>query len=140
MHEQATAPATDETTDDALPLAREVTRLLIVDDDRMVRDACARLLRGVADLDVRTAATVGEALAIVEEWQPRYVLSDCDLGEQRDGFDLARELRESTAYVVLMSGLVDTFKRDRAKWAGAVGIVQKPVNVKALVECLLGRE
>lgn len=115
-------------------------RLLLVDDDPDVRDALARLVCHRFDrVEVRTAASVAEAITVGAQWGATCVLSDIDFGaDASDGFDLAALLQDSAHIrVALMSGLITNARRERAAALG-VELVQKP-DVAGAILRLLGR-
>jgi CheY-like chemotaxis protein len=60
---------------DTLP---EICSVLLVEDDVDTRDVTARLLRAAGCM-VKSAATVGEALLVLDEWQPTHILLDLTL-------------------------------------------------------------
>jgi signal transduction histidine kinase/ActR/RegA family two-component response regulator len=65
--------------------------LLVVDDDADTRELLATALRGEG-ADVRTAASVAEALAALERRRPDVIISDISMPGE-DGYTLARRLR-----------------------------------------------
>ncbi len=114
-------------------------RFLLIDDDVLILKAMTRALGKVPSLEVRTASSYDEALAIASTWRPDLVLSDIDLGSgSHSGFDIALALRGS-ATVALMSGVVDEDRLALATEVGAVALLQKPFQVAATVLHLLGR-
>lgn len=53
-----------------------MTRILYVDDEPDLREIAAMALGLDPDLDVRTAASGGEALETARDWQPALILLD----------------------------------------------------------------
>ncbi|HEX5733236.1 MAG TPA: ATP-binding protein [Blastocatellia bacterium] len=67
-------------------------RVLVVDDEEDAR----RLLTAVleqCDANIRTCASVEEALAEIEEWEPDVLVSDIEMPGE-DGYALVRKVRE----------------------------------------------
>ncbi|MBI2391318.1 MAG: GAF domain-containing protein [Deltaproteobacteria bacterium] len=101
--------------------------VLVADDERGLRRACAREL-AAAGLGVAEAADRASALEIVEADPKRIVAAiiDRDLGDG-SGEDVARRLRalNPSAFVVETSG------------ADVEGVLEKPFDLPALVESVL---
>lgn len=127
-------------------------RLLVVDDDKDVATALTRVLRRADGLLVETAYSGGEALLKLAEWYdphhmtqapPTLVLSDVDMPGM-SGLHLARTIKENLEHyvlapvVVLMSGAVFDRRKREAAEAGAVALLDKPINdLRSLVETYL---
>jgi DNA-binding NarL/FixJ family response regulator len=95
-------------------------RVLVVDDQRTVRDGLARLIRNAAGLgvsEVRTAATPAEALRELRIACPDVVLLDVDLAGE-DGLALLPRLVPACRVMVLTSH-ADAPTRARAARLGA---------------------
>jgi CheY-like chemotaxis protein len=71
------------------PIARK-PRLLLVDDEHLVREALGRILGGAAE--VRFATNAGEALRELENGRFDVVVSDQDLGPGTSGLELLRQV------------------------------------------------
>ncbi len=125
--------AADEQSSAPTPAAAS-TRVLLVDDDPLVRDVCARMLRrlgyevtvaddGVAALDVleRDGATIGAV--ILDGNMPRL-----------SGIETARRIRERRADLPLVyaSGYVDPAMRDDLEGLRFRARLSKPYSVEAL--------
>ncbi|MEU6825388.1 response regulator transcription factor [Streptomyces atriruber] len=106
---------------------REPVRVVVVDDEQLVRLALRLVIDGEPDLTVVAEAADGDAaLAVVEEQRPDVVLMDIRM-PGRDGLDATRELlARPTPPGVLM---LTTFDSDDlvlgALRAGALGFVLK---------------
>lgn len=99
--------------------------LLIVDDQILVREGLARLLRS-APLElgnVHAVATAAEAIAYVRASPPDLVLLDVDLGGD-DGLALLPTLGRH-AHVMVLTCLTDSATRTRAFGLGASAFVCK---------------
>ena len=110
--------------------------LLLIDDERAIRDATRELLRPL-HVDVLTAGTIDEAVALAKEAGDRIdlILSDWRLRGQENGVEAVRAVRAVTGEAtpaVLITG--DT-SPDLLKLAHESGLVilHKPLQPRALV-------
>ena len=67
-------------------------KVLIVDDDPDVREACQLILEGEG-FHVSLAASKSEGLAALESYQPHLLVLDVIMDLPDDGFTMAREIR-----------------------------------------------
>jgi DNA-binding NarL/FixJ family response regulator len=67
------------------------SRVLIIEDEAMLRSSMARSLSRVTNVEVLTASTLGEGLAVIDMTPPALILSDIDLPD-RSGLELIGEL------------------------------------------------
>src|SRR5436190_5027245 len=107
-------------------------KVLIVDDDQMIRWALTEALRnwGYACIE---AGTVNAALATFESDQPAAVLLDVNLPDG-SGLDGLREIkrRQPDAVVIMMTGSVLVADTIAALRGGAYDFVGKPINLEEL--------
>jgi len=66
-------------------------RILVVDDDKDSREMVSFVLES-SKAEVRMAASVIEALDILDKWQPNFLISDINMPEM-DGYELIRRVR-----------------------------------------------
>lgn len=86
-------------------MARTITRILVVDDDKDIAEATATLL-DVLGYDARQAHSGAAALDTLEVFDADIVLLDINLGDTT-GFDVARQIRadaHADAYLVAVTG------------------------------------
>jgi len=108
-----------------------VPRLLLVDDDRAIRDALSLALRR-AGHEVVTAATGEEGLARWREQSPDLVLLDVML-PGRDGLDVCRTIRAAgDTPVVMLTARDDPVDVVVGLEVGADDYVTKPVEIRVL--------
>jgi DNA-binding NarL/FixJ family response regulator len=103
------------------------TRILIVDDHPIVRDALASLLGENADLQiVGVTASIRETLPLLERSTPDLLLVDLSL-EDGSGIELARVLRRSRlkTRVIIITGFRDEFSAAEALSVGVHGYILK---------------
>jgi DNA-binding NarL/FixJ family response regulator len=117
-----------------------VIRVLIADDQAMVRSGLALLLRAESDVEiVGQARDGGEAVRLARELQPDVVLMDVRM-PGLDGIEATRmvtgtDVQDPPAVVVLTTFGAQDYV-DRALRAGAVGFVLKDSNPERLVEAV----
>ncbi len=121
------------------------SRILLVDDHRMVLNGCKLMLDAQPDLVVSaTATSVQEALAAIEREQPDLVVTDLTM-IGRGGLDLIKDLAAMyPALRILVCSMHDeTLYAERALRAGAKGYVMKdadgPTFLAAIRRVLSGK-
>jgi DNA-binding NarL/FixJ family response regulator len=116
-----------------------VIRVLVADDQAVVRDGLVLLLSTSSELDiVGTAADGDQAVALALELQPAVLL--CDLRMPgRDGAEVTAELAASAPEVRVL--ILTTFADDDAVLpalrAGAAGYLTKDASSEALIAAIL---
>jgi signal transduction histidine kinase/CheY-like chemotaxis protein len=141
-------PATteEEPRASALPVSLEGVRVLLVDDEADARELVAYVLESCGG-EVRTAASVAEALVELDAFAPDVVISDIGM-PQEDGYALVRRMRTWPAEdrrsipAIALTAFARSSDRTRALVEGFNLHLAKPVEPMALVravEELLGR-
>jgi diguanylate cyclase (GGDEF)-like protein len=110
-------------------------RVLIVEDDRLVRTLLETWLRVECKYTVMSAGNGQEAMAAAIEFKPQVVLTDW-LMPVMDGVELCLALRESDwghdIYVIMLTSVETENELVQAFDAGVDDYLTKPVNVRAL--------
>ncbi|MDQ3032289.1 MAG: response regulator [Myxococcota bacterium] len=113
-------------------------RVLVVDDDPDGLDVAAQLL-AYAGAEVRTAASVDDALATLHSWSPDVLVSDLAMPE-RDGLDLIRTVRAESAGgsppAIALTALAREEDRAQAIEAGFQTHLAKPVDADELLRTI----
>ena len=103
------------------------TRVLLVDDESLVRRILKQMLSSYPDMElVGEAATGYEAVAAVERLQPDIVVMDIRM-PGLDGIAAAREISVKYPHVNIigLSEYAYGYNTDAMEKAGAVGVYQK---------------
>ncbi|WP_455205700.1 hybrid sensor histidine kinase/response regulator [Kaarinaea lacus] len=112
-----------------VPSAGQRARLLIVDDDAMLRNLMRIKLKR-SGYEVCEAADGSEAVKVFEQHHPDIVLMDANMPDV-DGFQATAEIKNhplgSHTPILMVSGLEDDESVDRAFSAGAVEYITKPI-------------
>jgi two-component system, NarL family, nitrate/nitrite response regulator NarL len=114
----------------------DATRILLIDDHALFREAIARLLAAQTDIEViGEGATVGEGLAIVKTTPVDIVLLDINLGFEQGGafLNLARAEGFSGKVLVVTAG-VSKLEAGRLLQRGCAGIFLKHERPQLLIE------
>ena len=112
------------------------TRILLIDDHALFREAIARLLAAQTDIEViGEGATVGEGLEIVKTRPVDIVLLDINLGFEQGGafLNLARAEGFSGKVLVVTAG-VSKIEAGRLLQRGCAGIFLKHERPQLLIE------
>jgi CheY-like chemotaxis protein len=106
--------------------------ILVVDDNTLLLSKVVRSLL-LAEYCVRSATSMGEARAAMQQQMPRVLCLDLNLPDG-DGLDLLQELREKglSIPVVVISGCQSEDNRKRAERLGAAGFLAKPFSLETL--------
>lgn len=109
-------------------------RSILVCEDDPVQLAILSAALGQAGYDTVTARSPGEALEKVKARPADAVVADVRL-QDGDAFDLLGEMRREgyDAPMIMVSGYADSRTRGRALSEGARGLLEKPVDLPALV-------
>lgn len=109
---------------------RNVKTILVVDDEAVIRDLCARALKGYRVLQ---AADGEEALRLFEKGGIDVILTDVMMPKM-NGLDLLRRLKEiePTLVVIVMTGYAEKDIILNALKADADDFITKPLNILQL--------
>ncbi|HUQ15971.1 MAG TPA: sigma-54 dependent transcriptional regulator [Gemmatimonadales bacterium] len=108
-------------------------RVLIVDDEQGIRQALKQVLE-YEDLDVRVAASGGEAITLYTEFHPHLVFLDVKMAGL-DGLETLTRLRDLDAspQIVMISGHGTIATAVEATQRGAFDFLEKPLDTDRLL-------
>ncbi len=112
-------------------------RVLVIDDEEDARELLTMALTQNG-AEVRTAATVQDALEILKQWNPNVMVSDIGMPGE-DGYDLIRTVRalesekDETIPALALTGYASAEDAARARVAGYQTHMAKPVAPSDLV-------
>lgn len=109
-------------------------KILIVDDEEDFLEIMAERIRSQG-MDVLTATSAEEALQMVELESYDAVIMDFMM-PAIDGFKALKLLKEKKpeVQIILLTGNVPEHKRIEAKKLGALDVIEKPADLKILIE------
>ncbi|MDD5021404.1 MAG: response regulator [Endomicrobiaceae bacterium] len=113
-----------------------MVKILIVDDEVFARDAMAKIVKRKG-FEVFVAATGEECIAVFKKEDPHVVFLDIVLPDI-DGDHIhtyLRELKQDVA-IYYVTGTETIFTEEQASRAGAIGYLQKPVDITELFKVL----
>ncbi len=116
----------------------EPIRIVLVDDHKIIRDGLREFIETRPGMRVvGDAGDRASALEVAARERPDVVVLDLDLGGV-SGLDLLPEILgvAPAASVIILTGLRDTEKRDRAMELGAKGVVLKENGVAELLNAI----
>lgn len=108
-------------------------KILIVDDDEIIRNLCQRILIKEGYI-VQTAKNAKEALEIIDNTF-NFVITDLEMPDF-DGLWLTKEIKHNFKEkipVILMSGFLDDDEIIRAKDSGVSAFLLKPFDINDLL-------
>jgi DNA-binding NtrC family response regulator len=128
----------EEDIDRLAGLAQPRPRVLLVDDDEIIRTLFPVTL-GARGCQVMAAASVDEALGLTRRYRFDVLLVDLVM-PGRGGVDLMRELRGeySLREMVVVTAFPDLAEAGDLLELGAVTVIRKPFDTDQLVECIEG--
>src|SRR6476620_10580248 len=119
------------------------TRLIIVDDDSIIRLDLRELLKGMGYNVIGEAADATSAINLARDIRPDLVIMDIRMPGDLDGIDAAATLTaEGVAPVLLLTAFSDPDLVRRATEAGVVGYLLKPFSegeLRPAIEVTLAR-
>ncbi|MGB7922538.1 MAG: response regulator transcription factor [Pyrinomonadaceae bacterium] len=113
-------------------------RILLVDDHKLIREGLREFIQTRQGMEV--VGDVGnraDAIEAAAREQPDIIVLDLDLGED-SGLDVLPELLHvaRSASVIILTGMRDAEKRDRAMELGAKGVVLKENGAMELLNAI----
>ena len=123
---------------DAIERARK--KILVVDDDKQVREAIARFLKITSDnFDVETADDGFEAGVLVTQFKPDLLILDLMM-PRMDGFAVCEKIRSIPAVrdimIVVLTGFATEENIHKAIDSGADIVLSKPLENEELLNCI----
>ena len=120
--------------------ANLVTRILLVDDDELIRAALAALLKKEG-FHITTAGTVSEALKLITSHPFDVLLSDLHMPGAGDGLTVVSAMRHANpkAVTMLLSAFPEMDAASRAIIQQLDQILIKPSNITTLVDAIKQR-
>ena len=116
----------------------EQIRVLIVDDHKIIRDGLRDLILSRGGMTVvGDVGNSAEALRATVRERPNVIVLDLDLGDE-SGLDLIPELQraDEEAAIIILTGVRDVTKRDKAMELGARGVVLKDEGATELLNAI----
>ena len=116
----------------------ETLRVLLVEDDAMVRQTLARMLAAYPDLQVIGQAGAGdEAVSYVEKHKPEVVIMDIRL-PRMDGIAATRVItwKFSQVQIIGLSEYGHGYNADAMLKAGAIAVYQKSMATEELYSAI----
>lgn len=115
-----------------------VSKILIVDDEKSIRDFLSTFLKKEGYTIVDTASTGEEAIEKIKQDSPRLVLLDIKLPEM-DGLDVLRAIKkiDTRIGVVMITAFPDIKIAEEAMKIGAFDYIVKPFDLAYLKLCVL---
>lgn len=109
----------------------ELSKVLVIDDDRSVRHIITHGLSGRGEFEVVCAADGESGLRLVESESPRVILLDVFLPEH-NGLELFRKIKsmDSKVPVIFITGDTSSETAIQAMRAGAFDYLSKPLNIE----------
>lgn len=111
-------------------------RLIVVDDESLIRMDLVDILEAAGHQVLAQGANGVEAIALAKEHQPDVILMDVKMPEL-DGIEAARQIaRQRLAPVVLLTAYSQEDLVNKAKESGVYGYLIKPLREEALIPAL----
>lgn len=114
-------------------------KLLIIDDQNVVREALARALTGHHTIDsILQADSARDALALLERHPCHLVITELSI-EDRAGTELIRSIKSrGDIKIIVLSTYRDEFRIAEAMRAGADGYLSKRASLRELLDAIDG--
>jgi DNA-binding NtrC family response regulator len=111
-------------------------RILIVEDEYIVADHLKRFLQQAGHEVCGIAASYDEALFLIEEYRPSWVLLDITLNGSKSGIDLGLELSAADIPFIYLSANMNQQILEEVKQTHPYGFMSKPFKDKQLMMML----
>lgn len=126
----------EETSENPITPAIHMCRILVIDDDELIRNFIFLYLHRAGFINIEFAENGTEGLEKVESFNPDIVLLDVQMPEM-DGFEVLRRLRADPRHQdlpIFMETALDSLEdRNRALAEGATNLINKPIDGDVLI-------
>ena len=116
-------------------MAKQIEKVLLVDDDQNIRIVVQMALEGLTDWKVSLAESGMEALKLARDEKPDLILLDMMMPGM-DGSTTYTQLREQkdidTVPIIFMTAKVQTHEVENHMKLGAAGVIAKPFDPMTL--------
>jgi DNA-binding response OmpR family regulator len=113
-------------------------KILVVDDDELSQEFLRYFL--IKKYDVYTCGTVNSFYNLIQKVDFDLILMDIFLRDTKDGFELTRELKQSSKYknIPIFNVTAQNTTRDRraSRDCGAEMFLTKPLNSAFMLSCI----
>jgi DNA-binding NtrC family response regulator len=111
-------------------------RVLIIDDEELLRQAMRRVLE-FGGFSARDCSSAEEGLSVIPSFRPEVVVTDVRMPKM-DGPELLVRIKEAhpEIAVILLSGYIDPDFKQECERMGAFRVMSKPLAVSELEECI----
>lgn len=112
-------------------------RIMIVEDDRDVRESLGLFLTEFLNAEVLTFSEPGCAIAAINVFKPQVAIVDFGL-QRMNGIELTKKIKEISpyCYVAMISATDSVSLAVEAMRAGCQNFVKKPFHIDAIAACV----
>ena len=112
-------------------------RILIVEDNAAYSEVLKIMLLNIGFNQIEQAFNFQSSLEIAKTFKPEIALLDIELGEQKDGIELANQLnQQSPIPIVFITGNYNIETYDRARMAGPFSFINKDISQLKLKQAI----
>ena len=111
-------------------------KVLVIDDDALVRDVLVSALMSVAGVKVKACGSSNEALDLAPTFAPELILLDLKMPVKDGTAFLAEFQSKCEAHdvpIIFVTGAGDVEMKDEYKALGVIGVIHKPFKPKELI-------
>lgn len=119
-----------------MPIPKELEeakkrKLLIIDNDPELIQTASRVIKKLADVELRTTASAFDAGLLIAEWVPDIIILNFFIPDL-DGFDATKKIRSNPRLkkisIVAVTSKTDPQDLEKVKKSGVDAVVTKPVE------------
>ena len=137
MKNEKALPNIQDTSDSYIK-HKEDTSVLLIEDNKINQKLIVHYLKGF--YKVLCAEDYKTAFKLLSEYQIKIILMDINLGQNRNGIDLCREIRLTDKYkditVIAVTGYASRFDREKIMSNGFDNYLTKPFEKKQLLDAI----
>lgn len=113
-------------------------RIMFIDDDPMLLRMAGFMMKKCGR-QALTAASGDEGVALIKSEHPQMIFLDAEMPE-KNGLETLEQIKNDseTAFVpvCIMSGTITDELREKSQLLGAIGLIEKPLQVSQVLEVI----